>query len=217
MNAQFANLLPLPAALQSPEQARSYRPARRRAIGSFAIRTRALARFNHLLARLQHVPLHREQLVAAWHELVDRSSGERCAAGIAQRLQLADTFERMIRDATWQPANEAIAPARVVVDYVHGRHELIPEQALPAGRLDDAILVDAAWPQLCGEVDCYLDYCRLRAIEAELRGCHVGQFAFTREDWQQARRAEAGLLAHVRRAGRTSYLPAGAPALFRVC
>lgn len=216
MNAQFATLLPLPAALQSPSPAGSYRPARRRPAGGPAIRGKALARFNRLLARLQHVPLDREQLAAAWRELADRSAGGRCAEGVAQRLQLAEAVERMIQDATWRPADEAAAPARVVVDYVHGRHELTPEPACRARRLDDAILVDAAWPQLCGEVDSYLDYCRLRAIEAELRGCEVGQFVFTREDWQRARRAEAALHAHVRRVGRSSYLPAAAPALFRV-
>lgn len=214
MNAQFATLLPLPAAMQSPSQAGPYL---RRSTGAFAIRSKALARFNRLLVRLQHVPLDREQLVAAWRELVDRASSERCAAGIAQRLKLADAVERMIQDATWQPSNEAIAPARVVVKYVHGKHELIPEDAARVGRLDDAILIDAAWPRLHGEVDSYLDYCRLRAVEAELRGCKVDEFAFTREDWQQARRAEAGLLAHARRVGASSYLPSQAPTRFRVC
>jgi hypothetical protein len=217
MNAQIASLLPLPAALQPSSRARPHRQDRRAAGAHVTIRSKALARFNRLLVRLQHVPLDREQLVAAWRELADRSSGERCAAGIAQRLQLAEAVERMIRDATWQPANAAIVPARVVVDYVHGPHELIPEPPAPTGRLDDAILVDAAWPQLCGEVDSYLDYCRLRAIEAELCGCKVQEFVFTREDWLQARHAEAGLLAHVRRVGRSSYVPAATTAVFRVC
>ncbi|UGB38917.1 hypothetical protein [Frateuria soli] len=212
MNAQFTtSLLPLPAALQAPSSPR----ARHRRPGRF-VRTKALARFNQLLRRLQHEPLQREQLVAAWRELRDRSSSERCEAGIEQRLQLAGAVERMIRDATWQAANEAIAPARVVVGYIHGKHELIPQQATRVGRLDDAILLDAAWPKLRGEVDSYLDYCRLRAVEAGLRGCPVGEFTFTREDWQKARRAEEGLLAHVRRVGRTSYLPAATAPMFRV-
>lgn len=214
MNAQFATtLLPLPAALQSRSLPGCRHPARRRPGDGLSIRAKALVRFNRLLGRLQHVPLEREQLVAAWRELSDRSSRERCAAGIEQRLQLAVAVERMIRDTTWQAANEAIAPARVVVGYIHGKHELVPRQA---ARLDDAIVVDAAWPQLGGEVNSYLDYCRLREIEAELRGCPVGQFTFTREDWQQARHAESRLLAHVRRVGQTSYLSAETTALFRI-
>jgi hypothetical protein len=216
MNAQLAILPPLPAALQSPMWASPYRPARRRSIGHFPIRAEALARFNRLLARLQHFPLDRDQLVTASRELAGRSPSAPCPASIAQRLRLADTVERMINDATWQPASEVIAPARLVVDYVHGAHELIPEQVPRIGHLDDAILLDAAWPKLAGEVDSYRDYCRLRKIEARLRGCQVGEFSFSRKDWEQARCAEAGLFAHCRRVGSSSYLPADATARFRV-
>jgi hypothetical protein len=135
MNAQLATLLPLPAALQSSPRARPHRPGRRAPAGEVTIRAKALARFNRLLVGLQHDPLDREQLAGACRELMDRSSGERCAAGIAQRQQLAEAVERMIRDATWQ----------------------------------------------------------------------------------QARRAEAGLIAHVRRVGRSSYVPAATTRAFRVC
>lgn len=216
MNAQLAILPPLPAALQSPVWAAPHRPARRRFIGHFPIRAEALARFNRLLARLQHFPLDRDQLATASRELAGRSPGNPCPASIAQRLRLAGAVERMLHDATWQPASEAIAPARVVVDYVRGAHELIPEQAPRVNHLDDAILLDAAWPKLAGEVDSYLDYCRLRKIEARLRGCAVGDFSFSRKDWEQARCAEAGLLAHCRRVGASSYLPEPGPACFRV-
>lgn len=216
MNAQIATLQPLSAALQSPASANLNQPARRHFVGGFQPEAEALAHFNQLLARLHHFPLDCDQLATASRELAGRSAGNRRPASIDQRLQLANAVDRMINDATWQPASEAIEPARVVVDYVHGDHALIPDSVPLVGRLDDAILVDAAWPHLAGEVDSYLDYCRVRAIEAELRGCEVGEFAFTREDWQQARRAEAGLIAHCRRVGENSYLPSPAPACFRV-
>lgn len=216
MNARTAALNPLPAALQSPAWTSPRHPARRRSIGNCPIRAEALARFNRQLAKLQHFPLDRDQLATASRELADRSPDNPGPASIAQRLRLADTVERMLDDATWQPAGEAIAPARVVVDYVHGTHELIPEQAPRIGHLDDAILLDAAWPQLAGEVDSYLDYCRLRKIEARLRGCAVGDFSFSRKDWEQARCAEAGLFAHCRRVGSGSYLPEPGAVRFRV-
>jgi uncharacterized membrane protein YkvA (DUF1232 family) len=215
MYAQIATLQPLSAALQSPAWTSLNRPARRHFVGGFLLEAEALAHFNQLLVRLHHFPLDCDQLATASREL-GRSADGRRPASIEQRLQLASAVDRMITDATWQPASEAVEPARVVMDYVHGDHDLIPDSVPLVGRLDDAILIDAAWPQLAGEVDCYLDYCRVRAIEAELRGCAVGGFAFTREDWQQARRAEAGLIAHCRRVGEDSYLPSPAAACFRV-
>jgi hypothetical protein len=215
MYAQIATLQPLSAALQSPAWTSLNRPARRHFVGGFLLEAEALAHFNQLLVRLHHFPLDCDQLATASREL-GRSVDGRRPASIEQRLQLASAVDRMITDATWQPASEAVEPARVVMDYVHGDHDLIPDSVPLVGRLDDAILIDAAWPHLAGEVDCYLDYCRVRAIEAELRGCAVGGFAFTREDWQQARRAEAGLIAHCRRVGEDSYLPSPAAACFRV-
>ena len=215
MYAQIAILQPLSAALQSPAWTSLNRPARRHFVGGFLLEAEALAHFNQLLVRLHHFPLDCDQLATASRELGRSVDGQR-PASIEQRLQLASAVDRMITDATWQPASEAVEPARVVMDYVHGDHDLIPDSVPLVGRLDDAILIDAAWPQLAGEVDCYLDYCRVRAIEAELRGCAVGGFAFTREDWQQARRAEAGLIAHCRRVGEDSYLPSPAAACFRV-
>jgi len=215
MYAQIATLQPLSAALQSSAWTSLNRPARRHFVGGFLLEAEALAHFNQLLVRLHHFPLDCDQLATASRELGRSVDGQR-PASIEQRLQLASAVDRMITDATWQPASEAVEPARVVMDYVHGDHDLIPDSVPLVGRLDDAILIDAAWPQLAGEVDCYLDYCRVRAIEAELRGCAVGGFAFTREDWQQARRAEAGLIAHCRRVGEDSYLPSPAAACFRV-
>lgn len=215
MNAQLAILNPLPAALQSPAWAAPRQNARRRRVGNVPIRTDALARFNQLLVHLQHFPLDCDQLASASRELEDQPQGG-AVEGIRQRLQLAGTVERMVADPGWQAANEAVAPARVVVEYVRGEHTLFPRRNAPADRLDDAILVDAAWPQLAGEVDSYIDFCRLRAIEAELRGCPAGEFAFSRQDWQQARRAEAALIAHCRRVGASSYLPAATSNRFRV-
>lgn len=216
MNAQIATLQPLSAALQSPAWADRSHPARRHSVGGFLLQAEALAHFNQLLSRLHHFPLDCDQLATASRELADRASGNRRPAGIEQRLQLAGAVEQMINDATWQPASDTVEPARVVSAYVHGDHGLIPGNEPLVGRLDDAILIDAAWPQLADEVDCYLDYCRVRAIEAELRGRAVGEFAFTRDDWQQARRAEAGLIAHCRRVGAESYLPSSMPACFHV-
>jgi uncharacterized membrane protein YkvA (DUF1232 family) len=131
-------------------------------------------------------------------------------------MRLAHTVTQMLADPEWQPAADAVEPARLVVDYARRPHQLIPDNLPVIGGLDKAVVVDAAWPQLAGEVDCYLDYRRLRVIEAQLRHCRVFEFHFGRQEWLAARAAEAALIGHCRRVGSSSYLPGGAAAMFRV-
>lgn len=217
MNAQITNLKPLSPALQAPFRAELNQPARRHFVGSFLIQAEALAWFNHLLARLQHFPLHPDQLASASRELaVTPKDGQRVVA-IGQRLQRMDAVRRMVADMAWQPASRAAIPARLVADYARQQQHLIPRDLPGVGGLDDAIVLDAAWPQLADEVADYLDFCRLRAVEAHLRDVEVADMSFSRDDWQQARCAEAGLIARARRAATASYLPSSAPARFRVC
>lgn len=78
-------------------------------------------------------------------------------------------------------------------------------------------MVDGAWPQLSGEVRSYLDFCRVRRVEAGLRGCGDHDFAFTRSAWLEASKAEKAWIAHCRDNGRRSYLPDRATDRFRVC
>lgn|SRR5574337_52860 len=216
MNAQIANLKPLSPALQGPFPANLNHPARRQFVGNVLLRMEALVHFNQLLARLQHFPLHRDQVATASRELAKPVNDQRQPVGIEQRLQWIDAVARMVADASWPTADQVIVPARLVLDYTGSERRLLPRGIPQIGRLDDAILVDAAWPQLVDEVDDYLDFCRLRTIEAGLRGCDVADFAFSRDDWQQARCAEAGLKARARRAATNSYLPAPARTNFRV-
>src|SRR3546814_19418915 len=103
------------------------------------------------------------------------------------------------------------------MDYVRSRRDLIPDDLPRVGRLDDAIVIDAAWPRLADEVACYLDYCRIRRIEAELRECDVSQFTFGRADWEQARSAESAWPEHCRACGQRSDLPAPPPRHLRLC
>src|SRR5690606_20496528 len=161
-------------------------------------------------------PVDLDQLATAARELPRPKDAGRAPRCIEQRLRRATSVGLMIADPAWQPANEAVEPATLVMDYVCSHQDLIPDELPRIGRLDDAIVSDAAWPRLAGEVASYLDYCRVRRIEAELRQCEVSQFAFTRADWEQARRAETAWIEHCRTSGERSYLPPAAPGHFRV-
>ena len=194
------------------------RPHRRRRVDRFQLSDTALDRFNGLIARLDPAApaLEWDTLATAARRV--REQGEAGASAIRaihQRLRRAVVLARLLADAGWTPANDAVDIAGEVVDYVRGGHDLIPDGLQQVGRLDDAIVVDAAWPRLSDEVADYLDYCRLRRIEAALRGTDPGGFRFDRNDWQDAARAEFALSAHGRAVRDSCYVSAAAP-LFRV-
>ncbi len=208
MNAILAIARPLPTALQQ-RPAPTTRPMHRRShIGAFRLAPMEVERFNAFLISLgrSQAPYDRDQLATAARELCDCSTGTAPMIGFQMRRAAAAAL--MVSDLAWDADNDARAVASRVVGYVRGHDDLIPDQLPRVGRLDDAIVIDTAWPLLAAEVDEYLDYRRLRRIEAQLRGCATGDFGFTREHCQQAFRAEAALAAHQRSVREHSYLPA---------
>jgi hypothetical protein len=193
------------------------RLGRRRRIGSFRLSSLDMERFNHLLSTLtgDRTSLDCDQVVTAARLLADSCGSQSTPACIRQRLEQAGSLPGMLADHDWQPADEVVTPASAVLDYLNGHNDLIPDWIPQVGRLDDAIVVEAAWPRLAGEVLSYQDFCRLRLIEARLHQQEIETFRFDRKDWEVARRAEAGLREHRRRVRTSSYVPEAA-GLFRV-
>jgi len=215
MNAVLSPLAPLPRALS---RLRRDGMRRRHRVGHHPLDPGVLHHFNDLIARidLQRAPLDRDELASAARELIDDPRTGLLPPCIGQRLRRAGAIGRMTADREWEATAPASLAAAVVVDYLRGRARLIPHTMPVIGRLDDAILIDAAWPALAGEVADYLDYRRLRHIEATLRGERRPHFGFTREHWLEARRAEAEWIGHCRRVGRSSYVADGGAGRFRV-
>lgn len=214
MNAQIFPAHPLPNVLETVSFSL---PHRRRAIGNFRIASRDLERFNQLLARLgrTRAPLACDQLVTAARELSAADPGDAAPACILQRLQWAQTAANMVADRTWEAANQTQEAAQLVLGYLRDHDDLIPDWLPRVGRLDDAIVIDTAWQDLGPEVDSYIDFCRLRHVEAALRNCADDAFSFTRSDWEQARRAEVALRTHQQRVRISSYVPSPSP-MFRI-
>lgn len=211
MNASISIPNPLPAIL--------YRPfigvGRRHLINGFDLTMESVDRFNQLLAKLgRQDSFDRDQLVSAARELCDRSILDAAPACIRERLTKIAAVEQMVADGSWAPANDTVNTAKTIVDYARGHDDLLPDWLPKVGRMDDAIVVETAWPQLAAEVDDYLDFCRLRAMEARERGCAVNGFAFTRDDYEQARYDEAVLAEHQRKVRESSYLSASTPLFF---
>lgn len=217
MNALLANLQPLPSILVQP----SVGGGRRHRIGDHNIDGSRLDRFNELLDRLDHAfaPLDCDRLATAARELCDRAVRAALPAAmpacIGQRMRRIAAAARMVADPAWSAANDAGEAAGVVVAYARDRDDLIPDRLPRVGRLDDAIVIDAAWPRLATEIADYFDFRRLHRLEAALRGTDPAGFRFDRDDWQQARQAEAALAEHRRTIRCSSYLSAPA-AVFRV-
>lgn len=186
-------LAPLPQALHEHREGAH----RRRRIGDREIDPDALQHFNELLERidLTHPPLDPDQVATAARELVDHPRPSGWAECILQRMRRAAAIDRMLADPEWV-ADDAVEAAALVVAYLHDDHPLIPNSVPVVGRLDDVIVVEASWPQIAAEVRDYLDFARLRRIEAALRREPRLYFGFSREAWMAAREAEAKWVAH---------------------
>jgi uncharacterized membrane protein YkvA (DUF1232 family) len=215
MNIPLNRITPLPNTLFQPN---GNGPHQRHRIDQFELDPARLQQFNALLARIRedHPTLDCDQLASAARELMDQSPDGRVPACIRERVRRAGAVDLMLSDPEWDTRAEAALVAALAVDYLRGDAPLIPNSLPVVGWLDDAVLVETAWPSLADEVRDYLDFCRLRRIEAGLRGEQRTHFGFTREHWEDARDAEAEWLAHCRRVGRTSYLSADTPERFRV-
>jgi len=210
MNAMLTTAIPLPAILDQPSP---IGPGRRHQIDGFHLTAASVDRFNTLLARLgrRATPLDCDRLATAARELRDHAVGAFEPACIVQRMKRLETAARMIDDGQWEPADAAGSLASLVVQYACGRNQLLPNSLPTIGHLDDAIAIEAAWPSIKAEVADFLDYCRIRSLEAALRGREPGAFGFTRADWQDARQAEQALERQRRCIRESTYLPQLAP------
>ncbi|MDR0182667.1 YkvA family protein [Lysobacter arvi] len=211
MNALFSIANPLPKILLTPFDG----PTRRRCINGFQLNPAEVDRFNVLLARIGGRALDTDQLASAGRELSRPGPAEAAPPCIRQRLRWIAAVEQMLADRQWQPANDAVDTASAIVDYARSRDDLIPDWLPQVGRMDDAIVVETAWPQLSAEVDDYLDYVRVRGEQARQRDRSVDGYAFSRTDWEEVRHEQAVLAQYEKRIRESSFLPGTSP-LFRV-
>ena len=216
MNVPLTALAPLPQALQR-QHPRGH--GRRHRVVDHDIDDDALRHFNELLEYLDlpQAPLASDQLASAARELLDTTRGGGAPRCIQQRMRRAAAIDLMAGDPDWELTHADAGRAKLVlVDYLLGSFGLIPRTVKVVGRLDDAIVVEAAWPSLASEVGDYLVFRRLRHVEALLRGESRAHFGFTRRQYPDATLAEAAWIAHCERVDQESYLPSHAGPSFRI-
>jgi len=212
MNLNIATL-PLPSL-------REVRPGhgRRSRIGNIDLNHLALRQFRNVAEFLQpsSPAPDRDAIVSSARQLDRQYSGMHRAPCIQMRLRCLTALRAMSKEPEWPLQANLRQPIERIVDYAAKAQHLIPQRLPVIGGLDDAILVDLAWPALRFELDDYLSFRRLRAVEAQLCGLHPRELRFGRAQWLESLAAEAAMLHRVRRRARSPYETAPSAAMFRV-
>ncbi|WP_146909082.1 hypothetical protein [Arenimonas daejeonensis] len=165
----------------------------------------AIANFNALLHELHpdapHVDALAVSSVARWLIELPQAHAESL---LQARLGRLHELKTMASDRDW-----AIEPALAkriyrLLDYVDQARDLIPDDQPLVGRLDDAILVELAWPMVAEELEDYRDFCRFRDESGASFGGHP-----SREDWLATRLEEGALWEQLHRVRHQHYVDYG--------
>ena len=206
--------LPLAVAWQEVENQQD----RRSRAGNLQICNNSLDRFNNVLEITdpKRRQLSADQIATTARGVYAENNGLPIPVSIYERLRCIAAMNAMFKELDWEIEEVAAWRSATLLEYFKSREVLFPNNAPVVGYLDDAILMEAAWPELRGEVSNFYDYRRLRRIEAEGRGKQEKRFRFTRNDWLESRAIEEKLLAHVRRSGLGSFINSRSTPMFRV-
>ncbi|WP_374603322.1 hypothetical protein [Arenimonas sp.] len=194
--------LPAGAPLPLPRIVRHDGPA---FAGPVPIAPRAIAEFNDLLHELHpdapHVDADALASVASW--LVGLPTDE-AEALLQARLGRLTELQALAADPDW--AVEPALARRIarLLDYVERVRDLIPDDTPRVGRLDDALLVELAWPMVAEELEDYRDFQRFREESGDAFGGHPG-----REQWLQSRLEEGALWEQLHRVRHQHYVDYG--------
>jgi hypothetical protein len=192
---------------------------RRHEIGAVHISESAVGKLNDAIHEVdaQAAPLTPDQIVTCGRRVVFESHDNlKLPLCILERFKTLSLMDTMVKDSDWKIEELAEYRVEVVLDYVRRHEELIPHDAPGIGHLDDAILVESSRMSLFPELECYVDYRRLRKIEAGLQGKSWHEFRFSRENWLESREAEQALLKFHREQGLSSFLNGVEVRLFKI-
>jgi hypothetical protein len=209
MNAILTAEHPLPRCLYQGADPRRHR---RHQVDGFDIDPVAVDRFNRVLRQFADTApvLDADRLATAARELSSDARGA-TAACIRVRLFRVKAAQAMASDSHWEAPRDIVVLVHSLIDQIRRADHLLPERLPHVGHLDDALLVDAAWPRLHDETLAYADFHRLRRIACD--ACARDQF--DRDAWRRAQEDEDRLIRYEREAREGSYL-AAAPARFAV-
>lgn len=195
---------PLPAAEALPLHA-AHHAAAGQATGPLALDGKAIADYNALLHELHpdapHVDADAVNSVARWLMALPTPQAE---ALLQARLGRLQELRDLAIDRDW--AVEPALAKRIyrLLDYVAQTRDLIPDDLPLVGQLDDALLVELAWPMVAEELEDFRDFCRFR----EESGAHFGGHP-SRDDWLTTRLEEGALWEQLHRVRHQHYVDYG--------
>ncbi|HET8819674.1 MAG TPA: hypothetical protein VFM73_09050 [Xanthomonadaceae bacterium] len=205
--------LPLPGLVAVPGA-----PRRRHRVAGIELDNGSLSRFREVANSLQSAmgTPDVDAIACVARNLASQFRGMRRAPSIRVRLRALRALRTMASEDAWELAPAQQGKIALISDYAANQDRLVPDEVPVIGGLDDAVLVELAWPSLQLDLDDYLDFRRLRAEEAALRRMNPRAIRFDRADWMVAKSAELAWRAHVQRRGCASYLDWHAPPVFQV-
>jgi hypothetical protein len=161
----------------------------------------AIAEFNDLLHELHpdapHVDSAALNSMARWLDSLPACEAE---ALLQARLGRLEELRQMCEDRDWQLEPALARRIRRLLDYVDLARDLIPDEVPRLGRLDDALLVELAWPMVADELDDFRDFCRFRAENGGRAD---------REQWLRSRLEEGALWEQLHRVRNQHYVDYG--------
>jgi hypothetical protein len=155
----------------------------------------AVARFNALVHELyRDAPQVDAGAIASVARWLESQPPDQRESLLTARLQRVEELEKMRRDADWplDPAQEHRID--LVLQYLEAEDDLIPDSTPTFGYLDDALLLELAWPVFAEDVDDYRDFRQYRDEVGDALGRPPHQL-----DWLRARAEEGALWEHMHR------------------
>ncbi len=180
---------------------------------AMAVAPAALAEFDALVHELHpdaaRVDAARLQRLADWLSALPPSQARRA---IDERLHCLQDLRAMADDPAWDCDPALRRRLQRLSAYIDQEHDLIPDGQPLLGLLDDALLIELAWPAFAAELEDYRDFCSYRRLERP-----TGDPAQQRAAWARDRLAELALLQHQARVSDSHYANGRTPEpVFRI-
>ncbi len=181
--------------------------ANRNSISGIRLDASAVVRFNELLHEIhpeaRHVDADRIASLGRW---LQGLPAEGAHAALDVRLARIEQLRGMLDDADWDPREATCTRVRKLLAYLDQAADLIPDSIPLIGLLDDAILLELAWPALATEAEDYVDFCSFRESARP-----AGNGAQRREAWITDRLEALAIFQHYHRVNASHYVRSGQP------